>query len=190
MPDVVPLIKSQHRELEELLEQAEQEGTDTLALLRQVAAMLKPHSEAEESFVYPRIAQLRAEEAEEVHDGAAEHHHADALLDELLAGDPEEPGYDGKLAALIGELRHHIEEEESDLLSVLAEQATDAEREELGDRFAAATGVAEVRPSEAAATADAEGVTKQELYEKAKKQYVPGRSSMTKQELAKAVSET
>jgi hemerythrin-like domain-containing protein len=187
VPDVVALIKSQHRELEELLEQAEQEDTDTLALLAQVATLLKPHSEAEESYVYPRIAELQEDEADEVHDGTAEHHHADALLDELLAGDPDEPGYDGKLAALIGELKHHIEEEETELLTVLTEKADDAERQALGNRFAADTGSAEVRP-DADASSSGEA-TKAELYELAKEQDVPGRSTMTKDELASAVTE-
>jgi hemerythrin superfamily protein len=181
VPDVVALIKSQHRQLEKLLEQAEQEDTDTLDLLRQVSAMLTPHSEAEESYVYPRIAELQPDEAEETHDGAAEHHHAEALLNELLAGDPDEPGYDGKLAALVGELHHHIEEEESELLPVLSDKASDEEREQLGTRFAADTGQADVTlPDDA---------SKSELYERAKEADVPGRSSMTKDELAQAISE-
>jgi Hemerythrin HHE cation binding domain len=188
VPDVVPLIMSQHRELEELLEQATQEDTDTLALLRQVAAMLRPHSEAEESFVYPRIAELRSEEAEEVHDGTAEHHHAESVLDELLAADPDGPGYDGRLAGLIGELKHHIEEEESELLPVLSEQASDDERAQLGERFAAATGSSEVRP-DAGSQAPSEDATKTELYEQAKDADIPGRSTMTKDELAQAISE-
>ena len=195
MPDVVPLIISRHRELEELLDQATQEDTDTPALLRLVAGMLRPHSEAEESFVYPRIVELRAEEAEEVHHGTAEHHHAEAVLDELLAADPDEPGYDGKLAGLVGELKHHIEEEEeseSELLPVLAEQASDEEREQLGDRFAAATGSAEVRPDatqEAPSGLVSEDATKGELYERAKQADIPGRSTMTKDELAQAILE-
>jgi hypothetical protein len=207
VPDVVPLIKSQHREIEELLEQAQQEGADTHALLGRVAGLLGPHSAAEESFVYPRIAQLQADEAEEVHDGTAEHHHAESLLAELLAGRPGEPGYDGKLAALAGELKHHVEEEESELLPVLSAKASDEERERLGERFAAQTGHAEVRPDQVdsgrkssprsgASSGPGPGPgsgsdrpTKAELYERAKRADIPGRSSMTKDELAKAISE-
>lgn len=188
MPDVVALIKSQHRQLEQLLEQAEQEDTDTLDLLRQVSAMLTPHSEAEESYVYPRIAELQPEEAEETHDGAAEHHHAESLLTELLAGDPDEPGYDGKLAALIGELHHHIEEEETELLTVLSEHASAEEREELGARFAADTGDSGVAVADAG-TGDLDDASKAELYEQAKDADIPGRSSMTKDELARALTD-
>lgn len=196
MPDVVALIKSQHRELEELLAQAEQEDSDTLLVLRRVAGLLGPHSKAEESFVYPRIAELQPDERDEVHDGAAEHHHAESMLAELLAAKPDEPGYDGKLAALIGELQHHVEEEESELLPVLSEKASDEEREQLGARFAAQTGRSEVRPEEAGSGAadagsasDPGDATKAELYEQAKDADIPGRSSMTKEELAQALAE-
>jgi hemerythrin superfamily protein len=203
VPDVVPLIKSQHREIEKLLEQAQQEDSDTLAVLRRVAGLLGPHSEAEESFVYPRIAELQQDEAEEVHDGTAEHHHAESLLAELLAGRPGEPGYDGKLAALVGELKHHVEEEESELLPVLAQKASDEERERLGERFAARTGGVGVRADQAGSGSGAgprsgsgagsgsgsDEPTKAELYERAKRADVPGRSSMTKDELAEAISE-
>ena len=191
MPDVVPLIKSQHREIEELLAQAQQEDSDTMTLLRRVAGLLGPHSAAEESFVYPRIAELQEDEAEEVHDGTAEHHHAESLLAELLAGRPGEPGYDGKLAALVGELKHHVEEEESELLPVLSDKASDEERERLGERFAAQTGRAEVRADQVGAGAGAGSgePSKAELYEQAKRADIPGRSSMTKNELAKAISE-
>ena len=203
MSDVVPLIKSQHREIEKLLEQAQQEDSDTLAVLRRVAGLLGPHSEAEESFVYPRIAELQQDETEEVHDGTAEHHHAESLLAELLAGRPGEPGYDGKLAALVGELKHHVEEEESELLPVLAQKASDEERERLGERFAARTGGVGVRADQAGSGSGAgprsgsgagsgsgsDEPTKAELYERAKRADVPGRSSMTKDELAEAISE-
>jgi hemerythrin superfamily protein len=194
VPDVVPLIKSQHREIEELLEQAQQEDSDTLTLLRRVAGLLGPHSAAEESFVYPRIAELRPAEAAEVHDGTAEHHHAEALLAELLAGRPGDPGYDGKLAALVGELKHHVEEEESELLPVLSQRASDDERERLGERFAAQTGHDEVRAGQIDGSGSASGAgsdepTRAELYAQAKEADIPGRSSMTKDELAKAISE-
>jgi len=190
VPDIVALITSQHRQVDELLEQAEQDSSAAPALLRQVADLLRPHSQAEESFVYPRIAELQPEEAEEVHDGTAEHHHAEQLLDELLAGGPDQPGWDGKLAALAGELRHHVEEEESDLLPVLAEHASAEELEELGNRFAAETGSSEVRPDAlTGAGAPADETSKTDLYERAKDLDVPGRSTMTKEELAKAITE-
>jgi hypothetical protein len=51
VPDIVDLIKSQHRQMDELLDHAQQEGADTKRLLQQVSDLLMPHSEAEESLV-------------------------------------------------------------------------------------------------------------------------------------------
>lgn len=188
MADVVELIKAQHRRIDELLEQAEQAEPEQVgALMRQVADLLLPHSQAEESFVYPAIKDYDRSEDDEVKDGVAEHHHIEGLLQELLDDEPGGPGYDGKLAALIGELRHHVEEEEQDLLPVLSEQASDDEREELGARFAEVTGHQLEDEAERGTSPDAGGATRDELYEQAKEKDIPGRSTMTKDELAEAL---
>ena len=193
MPDVVDVIKAQHRIVDSLLSEAETEGADVAAIMQKVAALLKPHSEAEESFVYPSIRQKQASETEMVMDGVAEHHHLEGLLDELLTEDPDGPGYDGKLAALIGELRHHVEEEEQDLLPVLSAKAGEKEREAMGRRFLDETG--QVGADEASTAGSGSGSsaasgdepTKAELYEKAKEADIEGRSTMTKDELKRAV---
>lgn len=183
MPDVVDLIKAQHKAVDALLEQAQSaEGTEVRDLLVQVRDLLVPHSDAEESFVYPAIRERDASETSQVKDGVAEHHHIDFLLKQLLTEKPGGPGYDGKLAAFVGELRHHVEEEENDLLPVLKEKATPAERESMGARFMQQTG-----DDGSAVGPGSGGPTKQELYEKAKEQGIEGRSTMTKDELAKAV---
>ncbi|GAA4601793.1 hemerythrin superfamily protein [Actinoplanes octamycinicus] len=181
MPDIVEIIKEQHQKVDELLEKAASSENDQLAILQEVARMLLPHSEAEEDFVYPAIRAKAAETGDEVRDGVEEHHQIEEMLQNLLNGSPDDPGWDGTLAAITGELRHHVEEEEQDLLPVLADKLSDAEREEMGRRFIEATTGA--LPQQDHPT------TREELYEKAKEQHIPGRSKMTKDELAKAVSE-
>ncbi len=180
MPDIVEIIKEQHRQVDDLLSQAEKEDSDTAALLQEVARMLLPHSEAEEDFVYPAIRDAAKETGEEVRDGVEEHHQIEEMLTNLLAGSPDDPGYDGTLAAIIGELRHHVQEEEEELLPVLAERLGADERAEMGRRFAEAT---------TGAPPSSGHETRAELYAKAKDQEIPGRSTMTKEELAKAVAE-
>lgn len=162
-----------------------EEGSDRVALLTQVRDLLVPHSQAEESFVYPAIADRAPDEGSEVKDGTAEHHHIEATLGELLSQDPDSPGYDGLLAAMVGELRHHVQEEEEELLPVLAEKASSHEREQMAIRFRQET-------SWTGDTGDQSSdgdATRAELYEKAKEQDVPGRSAMTKSELSDAVDQ-
>jgi hemerythrin superfamily protein len=180
VPDIVEIIKEQHRQVDDLLSQAEEDGADTVALLEEVARMLLPHSAAEEDFVYPAIREQAGEAGEEVRDGVEEHHQIEEMLKNLLAGSPDDPGYDGTLAAIIGELRHHVQEEEEDLLPILADRLDDDEREEMGRRFAEAT---------TGTPPDTGHETRRELYEKAKEQEIPGRSRMSRDELARAVHE-
>ena len=195
MTDVVELIKAQHRRVESLLQDAQDAGPEQMAeLLQQVAAILVPHSEAEESFVYPAIRDHAQQEESEVKDGVAEHHHIEDLLRELLAQPPDAPGYDGKLAAMTAELQHHVEEEEQDLLPVLSEQASDAERNELGVRFAEATGqdldaLEGAGGHEQRGDGEHDGRSREELYRLAKERDISGRSTMSRDELAQAVDE-
>jgi hemerythrin superfamily protein len=178
VPDIVEIIKEQHRQVEDLLARAERGDGDSAALMQEVARLLLPHSEAEEAFVYPTIRDLAGEIGEEIKDGAVEHHQVEEMLQNLLRGDADDPGYDGTVAAIAGELRHHVQEEEQDLLPILSERLDAAERDEMGRRFIEAT------------SADLHEATRRELYEKAREQHIPGRSRMNKQELAEAIGES
>lgn len=180
MPDIVEVIKEQHHQVDELLEEATHDGVDKAAILHEVHRMLLPHSEAEEDFVYPTIRQKASEAGEEVVDGVVEHHQIEEMLQNLLRGDPDAPGYDGTVAAITGELRHHVQEEEEELLPILQESLTPQEREEMGRRFLEAT---------TGTLPEAGHHSRAELYEMAREQDVPGRSRMSKEDLADAVGE-
>ena len=140
MPDVVDVIKAQHRIVDSLLTEAEQEGADVDGGHAEGGRAAEAALGGGGVVRLPGIRQKQASETEMVKDGVAEHHHLEGLLDELLTEDPDGPGYDGKLAALIGELRHHVEEEEQDLLPVLSAKAGEKEREAMGRRFLDETG--------------------------------------------------
>ncbi len=136
---VVTVIKEQHRELDKLVKQVEAEKGDVAATLQKIYDLLKPHQEAEEDFVYPRIKKVEPDTYEEVKDGTAEHDHLEGLLTELLNQEPGGPGFDGAVAAFAAELRHHVEEEEADLLPELQENMSRPDLEAMGERFLKAT---------------------------------------------------
>ena len=138
MAGVITLIKDDHKKLEAVFKQLEAEKGDIRALLLQVAELLVPHSKAEEEVVYPAIKAITPEEGEMVDDGLAEHQHVEKTLNQLLAMDPDEPGADGLIAAMIGEVRHHVEEEEQDILPKFGDEASNPQLSELGDAFEAA----------------------------------------------------
>ncbi|WP_457254601.1 hemerythrin domain-containing protein [Pedococcus sp. P5_B7] len=136
MSGVITLIKDDHKKLEAVFKQLESaEPSDTPPLLRQVQELLVPHSKAEEKVVYPAIKSTAPDEEADVDDGIAEHHHVEETLEQLLATDPEEPGLDGLIAAMIGEVRHHVEEEENEILPKFAQEASNQQLSELGEAF-------------------------------------------------------
>lgn len=136
MAGVITLIKDDHKKLEAVFKKLENaEPSETKALLKQVAELLIPHSKAEEKVVYPAIKAAAPDESSDVDDGLAEHHHVEQTLKQLIASDPGAPGVDGLIAAMIGEVRHHVEEEEQEILPKFSDAASTQELSELGDRF-------------------------------------------------------
>ena len=139
MSGVITLIKQDHAQLESVFKKLESaEPSEVPALLQQVGELLIPHSKAEEHVVYPAIKDQVPGEGEDVDDGLAEHHHVEETLSQLLAADPEAPGVDGLIAAMIGEVRHHVEEEEQQILPAFGQAATNQQLSELGEQFTAA----------------------------------------------------
>jgi hemerythrin superfamily protein len=139
MAGVISLIKDDHAQLESVFKKLESADPNEIPpLLQQVRELLVPHSKAEEQVVYPAIKDQVPAEEEDVDDGLAEHQHVEETLTQLLASDPEAPGVDGLVAAMIGEVRHHVEEEEEQILPAFGEAATNQQLSELGERFTAA----------------------------------------------------
>jgi hemerythrin superfamily protein len=198
--DAVTLIKNDHRLMERLFEQLKAGAGDRQALLVEVAARLAAHSHAEEMKVYPALAQAQPEEHGEVEHGAEEHHEAEQMLHLVMAMEPDAPEFESGLAQFVDAVLHHVQEEESELLPAL-EQAVDAAKlEELGQAFEEVrikeleiAGVpldgASMMDSASSGSSDVDGASRAELYEQAKEAGVPGRSGMSKEELAQALRE-
>lgn len=187
--DAVTLIKNDHRLLEKLFDQLTSGRGDRRALLVEVAARLAAHSHAEEMRVYPALAQARPQEHGEVEHGSEEHHEAEQMLHKLMAMQPDDPEFGQALTEFVEAVRHHVQEEETELLPALEQAVDRATLAELGREFA------EIRAKELAiagipagqSTVDSADASRAELYEQAKQAGVPGRSHMTKEELAQAL---
>ncbi|MEV0583637.1 hemerythrin domain-containing protein [Nonomuraea sp. NPDC050310] len=177
--DVITLITSDHRKVEALFERLKTNKGDRAADVAELAALLTAHARAEEDRVYDSVSDKKA------HHGVEEHKEAEVLLDTLKKTDPASPEFDGRLAELIEAVTHHVEEEESEILPALAKSMSKEGLERLGKAF-------KEREEEEllALRGHAAAPTKEELYEQAKEQDLPGRSQMTKEELAKALGES
>ena len=113
--DAIALLKSDHREVEELFEQFEKatgEGRKE-KLAQKICLELSVHSMIEEEIFYPacdgKVEEDLLKEAYVEHDGAK------VLIAEILSGSPSDEFYDSKVKVLKEEIEHHVEEEEKRL---------------------------------------------------------------------------
>jgi hemerythrin superfamily protein len=181
--DAITLITQDHREMERLFERLENERDQRPRLLDEVEAMLTAHSEAEEDEVYPVVVRTTGE-VPQIRHSAEEHKEAEELLAKLRDCDPDSDTFDQRLREFVDAVKHHVEEEESEILPAL-KRAVGAKRvTELGEAFSR-------RRAEVLERFDpaSDSIPKQRLYEQARHLDVPNRSKMSKEELAEAVQE-
>jgi hemerythrin-like domain-containing protein len=194
--DAVTLIKNDHRLLEHLFVQLQDGKADRRALVDQITARLTAHAQAEEQQVYPAIRKADPGEADEIDHAYTEHAEAMHLLQKVrnLTGSPH---LDEAVNAFVAAVKRHVEEEERDVLPALQQAVDAATLERLGAAFAkdraavlrrmgfdAGDDLGAVPGDDAA---DLTQATREELYEMAKRADIPGRSSMNKDELGRAL---
>jgi iron-sulfur cluster repair protein YtfE (RIC family) len=128
--DVIDKIEHDHREVEQLFEEFESSGDRSVAL--KICEELEIHTAAEEAEVYPVIAREAGEEAE-IADAEEEHDDARRLIHRIRQSDDEQ------LPALVAQLKtaikHHVHEEETDILPKARAEMPEDQLEELGERF-------------------------------------------------------
>jgi hemerythrin superfamily protein len=110
--DAIALLKADHRTVEELFEKFEKASGDgrKQAIAEQICTELKIHSMIEEEIFYPaldgKIEEDMLKEAYVEHDGAK------VLINDIMAGGPDDEYYDSKVSVLQEEIEHHVGEEE------------------------------------------------------------------------------
>lgn len=147
--DLIHAIVRDHRDLERAFSEIERHN-HALAyrkdLVDHVIADLVRHSIAEEQFVYP-VARDRIEDGDEIVDHEiAEHARAERIMKELEPLDASDPRFDDLVSQLIDDVRHHIEDEERDLLPALRSRCSEAELRDLGRKVIVAKDSAPTRP--------------------------------------------
>jgi hypothetical protein len=155
--DAIALLKNDHREVEDLFAKFEKaSGADKKwALAQQICNELKIHSMIEEEIFYPalqgKIEQELLDEAYVEHDGAK------VLINDIMAGGPDEEYYDAKVTVLSEEIEHHVEEEEKPKEGMFAQaREADVDLVALRDQMAA-------RKQELTAQAESEGLPPAQL---------------------------
>ena len=129
-PSAVELLREDHQKVQDLFE--EFEGADNRSRQRiadQALTELEIHAKLEEGLVYPAIRDALDEE-DMMDEALEEHHVAELLIKELRKMGPKDERYKAKFTVLAEIVKHHIEEEESEILPQAEE--TDIDMAELG----------------------------------------------------------
>lgn len=130
--DIVDILKADHARVNAMFVAYETVEEDELkrALVANVIKSLSVHATLEEELVYPMLQSLMEEETLEAHE---EHHLVKIAMAELADVCPCSKEAKAKMTVLSEMVRHHVKEEEGELLPRL--KTTGVNLEELGSRF-------------------------------------------------------
>ncbi len=144
------MLKADHRDVEKLFRRFEQAGPSAHATKRRLVdsmiEALSVHAAIEEQILYPWARETIEDEESTVLESLEEHHVVKWLLSELEDLDPTDERFDAKVAVLTESVRHHVDEEESELFGDLRAVATRTELLDLGDALTEARRRAPTRP--------------------------------------------
>jgi hemerythrin superfamily protein len=138
----IEIIKKDHKVVEELFKEYESLGDDAVSskqkLVDQIIEELTNHAEMEETLCYPRFKEVfTKEEDKKVDEAYVEHKEAKRLLSDLEGLQPEQPEFDASVQVLMEQIRHHVKEEEEDLLPMVEKEVPEDELSEMGDKMIA-----------------------------------------------------
>lgn len=151
--DLIGVITQDHREVERVFAELERPGVDPQRrkeLVDHVIAELVRHSVAEEQHMYPAARRVLDNGDELADHEIEEHAEAECLMKRLEGMAATDPEFDGLVRDLIGSIRHHVEDEEKDLLPKLRAACSERELRELGEKIVAAKRIVPTRPHPAA----------------------------------------
>jgi iron-sulfur cluster repair protein YtfE (RIC family) len=113
VPDVIKLLETDHREVEDLFAKAEStSGAAKQQVVTKIASELTLHAEVEEQIVYP--AMRDAGLGDIVEEAEQEHSKVKQLVAQLETMDATTDDVDSVLAELKADVEHHVEEEETE----------------------------------------------------------------------------
>ena len=140
--NAIEMLKEDHREAMELIEQLELAGDATDAddvgvegmpveTFNQLQSALTLHTQLEEKIIYPAMRQFDETRAM-IDEAVQEHQQVDQLLDEMTSLAPGDDEFQELLAELRDSIEHHVDEEENELFPKAEELCGQQRLEEMG----------------------------------------------------------
>jgi hemerythrin superfamily protein len=141
--DGIVLLKDDHKTVNGLFREFEKtkESATPVAkrtLVDKIIKELTTHAYIEETIFYPAARASVPETTDHVLESVEEHHVVAWLLSELSTLDPADETFDAKVTVLIENVRHHVEEEETEWFPQVRKALGRKRLVELGEQMAAA----------------------------------------------------
>ena len=135
--DPLRILRADHREVEQLLTRLAdtEEGQERQQMVDELQTKLTLHMELEEQMLYPLIADMVGQEDEE--EAEIEHTLARDGLEKLVSM-AAMPGFGAVVEMLKAGIKHHVEEEEKEILPALKESMDREQWRALGEQLAQA----------------------------------------------------
>ncbi|MEP7216323.1 MAG: hemerythrin domain-containing protein [Anaerolineaceae bacterium] len=136
--DPIKMLKDDHKVVKKLFDEFEAADKRSMArIAREAITELEIHAEIEEEIFYPAVNKAVGDEMV-MAEAEQEHHVVHLLIAELkqmLEGGKTGVDFQAKFTVLAENVRHHIKEEETEMLPLAAKMPT-AELESVGARMA------------------------------------------------------
>lgn len=137
MADIVKMLRDDHKKVKGLFDRFEktEDSSEQEEIMQQALQELQIHSAIEMKLVYPLLEHEEGEE-DTIQEAYEEHHVVDLLIGELksMNGGPVDGHLKAKFTVLAENVRHHIKEEESEILPKL--EKGDADLDAIGEQAA------------------------------------------------------
>jgi hemerythrin superfamily protein len=146
--DAVTLLTEDHRKVEALFSRYEsssdpQEQTE---IAHEVIHELAVHGEIEELIFYPALRNELPDGDSLADEAVEEHVEIKQTLNDLDSMTASDEGFDAKMAELMREVRHHVEEEEGEIFPKIREALDDERLDTMGTALVGARAMVPSRP--------------------------------------------
>ena len=142
-PLAIELLMADHRKVEDLFEQFEQEKESDEGTRREIAQKicteLTIHAQVEEELFYTWLREnLEDDDMEMVEEAQVEHNTAKDLIAQIESATEIDEVYNAKVKVLSEYIKHHVQEEENEIFPEVRDQQE--ELDELGQELSARKG--------------------------------------------------
>src|SRR3954447_2211282 len=148
--DAISMLKDDHKNVERLFKRYESAGDRAYVQKRDIVDRiieeLAAHAAIEEQVFYP-VTRATVPDTEDIAlESLEEHQIVKSVLNELDSMSPEDERFDAKVTVLIENVRHHVEEEETELFPKVRDELGRSALRELGEALDAAKALAPTHP--------------------------------------------